>query len=137
MWDSVIRRLLFSFDGIQKAAYLTLMISTSSLPQEIPQARWRSVLQTLLRSRWTFAGLQVLDLATTLAAFHYGGFEVNPLVAGLTQHLGRFRGVAASKVMAVFIALGVKRLVWVVNIFYAGVVFWNVLVLIALSAKSR
>ena len=111
----------------------------SAIPaiQDLPQSQSRTFLRTILRSRWTFIGLQVLDLATTFAAFHYGAFEVNPLVAGLTHHLGRFRGVAASKVMAVFVALGVKRLVWVVNLFYAGVVLWNMLVVIALSAKSR
>jgi hypothetical protein len=113
------------------------MSLTTSRPQELPQPQSRSSLRTILRSRGTFIGLQVLDLATTLAAFHYGAFEVNPLVAGLTQHLGRFRGVAASKLMAVFVALGVNRLVWIVNLFYAGVVVWNILILIALSAKSR
>ena len=113
------------------------MSSTTSMPQDISQPRSQSFLQNLLRSRWTFVGLQALDLATTLAAFHYGAFEVNPLVAGLTQHLGRFRGVAASKVLAVCVALGVKRLVWIVNLFYAGIVVWNALVVIALSARSH
>ena len=107
-----------------------------SVPQEISPPRWL-VVRTILRSRWTFAGLQVLDLLTTLAAFHFGGYEVNPLVAGLTQHFGRFRGVVTSKLIAVVIALGVRRLVWVVNLFYAAVVSWNIIVLIALSANSR
>ena len=113
------------------------MSATTSLPQDIAQPRPQSFLRTLVRSRWTFVGLQVLDLATTLAAFHYGAFEVNPLVADLTRHLGRFRGVFASKALAVFVALGLRRLVWVVNLFYAGIVAWNVLVLIALSAKPH
>ena len=113
------------------------MSSTTLTPPEIPESQSRSFLRTILRSHWTFVGLQFLDLTTTLAAFHYGAFEVNPLVANLTQHLGRFRGVAASKVMAVFIAFGVRRLVWVVNLFYAGVVAWNVFVLVALSSKWR
>src|SRR5262249_19067103 len=39
----------------------------------------------LLRSRYTFIVLQVLDLATTLVAFHMGAFEMNPLVARLAS----------------------------------------------------
>jgi hypothetical protein len=92
-------------------------------------------LRKLIRSRWTFATLQVLDLLTTLVAFHLGAFEVSPLVARLTLQFGRVGGVFMSKVIAVVIALGVKRLLWVVNLFYAGVVCWNVIVLAVLFAK--
>lgn len=91
------------------------------------------VLRKIIHSRWTFATLQVLDLLTTLAAFHWGGLEVNPLVARMTLLFGRFGGVLMSKVIVVLIALGVKRLLWVVNLFYAGVVCWNILVLVILS----
>jgi hypothetical protein len=91
------------------------------------------VLQKIIRSRWTFATLQVLDLLTTLIAFHLGGLEVNPLVARLTLLFGRFGGVLMSKAIVAVIALGVKRLLWVVNLLYAGVVCWNILVLIILS----
>ncbi len=93
------------------------------------------VFKRILRSRWTFAALQVLDLLTTLAAFHAGAFEVNPLVAHLTAQFGRFRGVLISKVVAVAIAMGVRRLVWVVNLFYTVVVGWNVIVMILLYLK--
>ena len=113
------------------------MSSTPSLPQEISQPGWQPVLRRIIRSRWTFFGLQVLDLSTTLAVFHYGGFEANPLVAGLTQHFGQFRGVFTSKLIAILIALGVRRLVWVINLFYAAIVFWNVVVLVGLSAKPH
>lgn len=95
------------------------------------------VLRKLIRSRWTFATLQVLDLLTTLVAFHLGAFEVSPLVARLTLQFGRLGGVFMSKVIAVVIALGVRRLLWVVNLFYAGVVCWNVIVLIILSLKPH
>ena len=93
------------------------------------------VFKRILRSRSTFAALQVLDLLTTLAAFHAGAFEVNPLVAHLTVQFGRFRGVLISKVVAVAIAMGVRRLVWVVNLFYTVVVGWNVIVMILLYLK--
>jgi hypothetical protein len=104
--------------------------SNSGEPRE-----WRVVFRSVLRSRWTFAALQVLDLLTTLAAFHVGAFEVNPLVAQLTFQFGRVRGVLISKLIAVAIAMGVRRLVWVVNLFYTLIVCWNVIVTIALSAK--
>jgi hypothetical protein len=96
---------------------------------------WRVVLSRTLRSRWTFAGLQVLDLLTTLAAFHFGAFEANPMVAHLTLQFGRVRGVLISKLIAVAIAMGVRRLVWVVNLFYTLIVCWNVIVTVVLSTK--
>ena len=93
------------------------------------QREWKVAFRRVLRSRWTFVALQILDLLTTLAAFHVGAFEVNPLVAHLTLKLGRLRGVLISKLIAVAIAMGVRRLIWVVNLFYAVVVGWNVVVM--------
>ena len=69
----------------------------------------------------------------TLAAFRVGGFEVNPLVASLTIHFGRVGGVVLSKMIAVLLMLGVRRRLWVVNLFYIGVICWNVIVVIALA----
>jgi hypothetical protein len=112
------------------------MNSTARLDADLKPTS-RSFLRRLYNSRWTFAGLQLLDLLTTLAAFHFGAFEVNPLVAQLTFRLGRFGGVLMSKLIAVLIALRVKRLVWVVNVFYTIVILWNIIVLVALSAPRH
>ena len=111
------------------------MSSLPVIPEQVQPAppQRLAVLRQLVRSRWTFGTLQVLDLLTTLAAFHAGGLEVNPLVGHLTVLLGRLGGVVMSKVIVVIIALGVKRLLWIVNLFYVGVVCWNILVLIILS----
>jgi hypothetical protein len=110
------------------------MSSLPAVPEQVqPPPQRLAVLRHLIRSRWTFVTLQVLDLLTTLAAFHVGGLEVNPLVAHLTLLLGRLGGVVMSKAIVIIIALGVKRLLWVVNLFYAGVVCWNILMLIILS----
>jgi len=87
----------------------------------------------ILQAKSSFILLQVLDLITTLVAFHYGAFEVNPLVARLTTYLGATGGVLASKVIAVLIAWRVRRLLWVVNLFYLAIVGWNVLVVWALA----
>jgi Domain of unknown function (DUF5658) len=91
----------------------------------------------LLNARSTFIVLQVLDLLTTLVAFHAGAFEINPLVARLTLLLGPAWGVVCSKVVAVVIALGVRRRIWVVNVFYTAVIFWNLIVLISLSMRHH
>jgi hypothetical protein len=88
----------------------------------------------LVHSKWTFLGLQVMDVLTTLAAFHAGAYEVNPLVAHLTHEFGAVRGLIWSKAIAMVIVLPVRRLVWVANLFYAGVVLWNILVLLSLAA---
>lgn len=95
-----------------------------------------SVWRRLLHSRWTFFALQGLDLLTTLAAFRLGAFEVNPLVAHLAVQFGRRNGVVLSKLIAIAIAMGVKRLVWVINLFYAAVVSWNIIVVLALWLKK-
>jgi hypothetical protein len=98
---------------------------------------WRNQTYSILQSRSTFIGLQVLDLLTTLAAFHVGAFEINPLVARLTVLFGRVGGVLSSKVIAVLIALGIRRRLWMVNVFYTAVVCWNVIVLLLLSAGGH
>lgn len=88
---------------------------------------------TLLQSRWFFFALQLLDLLTTLLAFHYGAFEINPIVARLTIMFGKIGGVVCGKLIAVFLAMGVRKRLWIVNLFYIGVVCWNVLILYLLS----
>ena len=101
----------------------------SSIPSESPvtevPAASRSIFKKMLHSHWTFAGLQGLDLLTTMVAFHMGAYEVNPLVAHLTVTFGRFRGVLMSKLIAIGIAMGVRKLIWVVNIFYIAIILWN------------
>ena len=97
------------------------------------QPRWLRI----IRSRWTFVVFQLLDLLTTLAAFRAGAFEVNPLVARLAAQFGGLRGVLISKLIAVAIAMGVRRLVWVVNLLYAGIVAWNIVVLLVLSLNRN
>ncbi len=87
----------------------------------------------ILQTKSGFIVLQGLDLVTTLVAFHLGAFEVNPLVGRLTMILGPTGGVLCSKVVAVVIAMRVRNLMWLVNLFYVGVVCWNTFILLALS----
>ena len=89
----------------------------------------------VLQSRWTFVALQTLDLLTTMAAFHVGAFEVNPMVAHLITYLGRWRGVLASKLIAIAIAMGVRKRLWIVNVFYGAIILWNIIMIVALTTK--
>ena len=100
----------------------------SSSPKSISKKIWNS--------HWTFIGLQALDLLTTMLAFRMGAYEVNPLVAHLTLVFGRFRGVLISKLIAIGIAMGVRRLLWVINVFYAIIILWNSMTLLAPLLKS-
>jgi len=96
---------------------------------------WTAGFKKFVLSRWTFVGLQVLDLVTTLLAFRAGGVEVNPLVAHLTVLFGRVQGVLVSKIIAVAIAMGVKKLMWVVNVFYAIIICWNIVNIVMFPSR--
>ena len=97
------------------------------------QRRKEIKLSHLLDAKSSFIVLQALDLITTLAAFHFGAFEVNPLVGRLTTLFGSAGGVFFSKLIAVLIVLRVRKLMWFANLFYVGVVCGNTFVLLALS----
>ena len=87
----------------------------------------------ILQSRSSFIVLQILDFLTTLLAFHLGAFEINPIVARLTVMFGPVGGVLCSKLIAIFIAAGVRKRLWIVNLFYSGIVCWNIIILVMLS----
>jgi|ERR1051326_504325 uncharacterized membrane protein len=110
-------------------------ISSEPATAEISDSS-KSPSKKILNSHWTFIALQALDLLTTMVAFRMGAYEVNPLVAHLTLTFGRFRGVLISKLIAIGIAMGVRRLIWVVNIFYAIIILWNSLTLLVPFLKS-
>ena len=110
------------------------MTSNSATPIAVEiEPGWKLRVKSLFRSRITFIVLQLLDLLTTMAAFHVGAYEVNPLVARFTVAYGPLRGVLYSKIIAVLIAMGVRRRLWIVNVFYTGIICWNVFVLVTLA----
>lgn len=86
----------------------------------------------ILQEKSSFIVLQTLDLVTTLVAFHFGASEMNPLVGHLAKAFGPVGGILCSKVIAILIALRVRRLLWLVNLFYTGVICWNIFILFAL-----
>ena len=101
----------------------------SSIPSEPAAAEmsnfWKSGFWRVANSHSTFIALQGLDLLTTMVAFRLGAYEVNPMVAHLTVIFGRFRGVLISKLIAIGIAMGVRKRLWMINIFYAVIILWN------------
>ena len=76
-----------------------------------------------------FVYLQVLDLLTTLIGFRLGAGEASPFVRWLIG-LGPAAGVAASKLIALALAalclwVNKARIVGWINYWYAGLVLWN------------
>lgn len=87
-----------------------------------------------------FVYLQFLDFLTTLVGFRLGASEASPFIAQLIHVAGPVMGVAASKavalaIAAVCVAIGRSRLILWANYWYAGLVAWNVYML--LLAGSR
>jgi hypothetical protein len=83
-----------------------------------------------------FIYLQLLDLITTLVGFRIGAAEASPFIAKLIHMSSPVGGVVASK----FVALGIAffcvftrraRIVGWINYWYAGLVVWNLVVILA------
>src|SRR5256886_17612844 len=80
----------------------------------------------IFQAKWSFVALQLLDLATTLFAFHLGGYEVNPLVARMATIFGPIGGVGVSKALAFIIGWRGQKLLGGAKLFYQGEGFWNI-----------
>ena len=59
------------------------------------------------------------------------------VVTHLTMLFGRFRGVLISKLAAVAIAMGVRRLIWIVNVPYIGIVIWNWITITGMVLRAK
>jgi len=62
---------------------------------------------------------------------------VNPLVARLTMLFGRFGGVLMSKFIAVAIAMGVRKRLWIVNVIYIVIVSWNLIMIAGMILHGK
>lgn len=81
-----------------------------------------------------FLYLQILDLLTTLIGFKMGAAEASPFIRCL-MHWGPMIGVAASKLVAVGLAglciwLNKRHLVRWISYWYAGLVVWNLCIIL-------
>jgi Domain of unknown function (DUF5658) len=82
-----------------------------------------------------FVYLQLLDFLTTAAGFKEGAYEVSPFIAQLIHSSSPLLGLAASKVIGLVIgglciAINRVRLIAVINYWYAGLVVWNLCVIL-------
>ena len=82
-----------------------------------------------------FIYLQLLDLLTTLVGFKLGAGEASPFIRML-MHAGPVTGVLASKIVALILggvcvyARKTSLIRWV-SYWYAGLVVWNLMVMLA------
>ena len=82
-----------------------------------------------------FTYLQLMDLLTTLAFLSHGGKEANPLLA-LLLRFDPLSGLLLAKGLAIALAIfclisGREELVSKANVFYAALIAWNVMAIIA------
>lgn len=87
-----------------------------------------------------FLYLQLLDFLTTMIGFKLGASEASPFIAKLIHASSPAIGVAASKVVGLGIGglclfLNRARLVGWINYWYAGVIVWNMFILLAAGGR--
>jgi hypothetical protein len=84
---------------------------------------------------YVFIYLQLLDLLTTFVGFKLGASEASPFIRVL-MHFGPGFGVAASKVLALALGAfcvytGKRHVMRWVSYWYAVLVVWNLMVVLA------
>ncbi len=82
-----------------------------------------------------FVYLQLLDFLTTMAGFKVGAYEVSPFIVKLIHSSSPLLGLVASKAIGLIvgglcIALNRVRLIALINYWYAGLVVWNLCVIL-------
>jgi hypothetical protein len=87
-----------------------------------------------------FLYLQLLDFLTTMVGFKLGASEASPFIAKLIHASSPAVGVAASKVVGLGIGglcvfLNRARLVGWINYWYAGVIVWNMFIILAAGSR--
>jgi hypothetical protein len=87
-----------------------------------------------------FVYLQVLDYLTTLVGFRLGASEVSPFIAKLIHLSSPAIGLGLSKIVGfgiggLCVATQRARLVGWINYWYAGLVVWNLCVILAAGSR--
>lgn len=82
-----------------------------------------------------FIYLQLLDFLTTLIGLHFGLAEASPFIRWLMQW-GPALGLTLSKLLAIFLGglciwLNKRHVVRWINYWYAGLVVWNICLILA------
>jgi hypothetical protein len=89
---------------------------------------------------YIFIYLQLLDLLTTFVGFKLGATEASPFIRVLMQ-VGPGFGVAMSKVLALGLGglcfyTGKLHIIKWISYWYAALVVWNLLVMLAVPAPA-
>lgn len=89
-----------------------------------------------------FVYLQLLDYLTTMVGFNVGAGEASPFIAKLIHLTTPAVGVALSKVTAlaiggVCVASGRIRIVTWINYWYAGLIVWNLSIILHAIARTQ
>lgn len=92
-----------------------------------------------LVTQLTFIALQFADLATTMIAVQMGGVENNLLVSRFMA-IGTLQGLLLAKLAVLAVATGIvwarkSRVLRWANVFFGGVVLWNVVVIARLACR--
>ena len=99
-------------------------------------SKWGQGMMQRLNSKLVFIVLQLGDLLSTLACFHFGLIEKNPINVHLIAALGVLPGLFLAKLLTCTVILPMKRLVWLGNLFYSGVVVWNLFLVSVVGLAS-
>jgi hypothetical protein len=88
-----------------------------------------------------FVYLQLLDFLTTIAGFKVGAYEVSPFIVKLIHSSSPLLGLATSKAIGLAVAglcigLNRVRLIGWINYWYAGLVVWNLCVIIVAQQNA-
>jgi hypothetical protein len=88
-----------------------------------------------------FIYLQLLDFITTVLGFRLGASEASPFVR-LLSHIDPSMGVALSKLLALMLGgvcvwLKKDRIISWINYWYAGLVVWNLCVILRLLSFAH
>lgn len=89
-----------------------------------------------------FVYLQLLDFLTTLVGLGLGASEASPFIAKLIHATSPAWGVAASKILGLAIggiclATNRNRLIMWINYWYAGLIVWNLGVILFASSGAH
>ena len=87
-----------------------------------------------------FIYLQLLDLLTTLVGFRLGAAEASPFIR-ILMHAGPASGVIAAKLVALMlggVCIYIKKynLIRWISYWYAGLVVWNLMVMLTATGGA-
>jgi hypothetical protein len=87
-----------------------------------------------------FFYLQILDFLTTMAGFRAGAIGASPFIVKLMHASSPAMGIVGSKaigltIVGLCIALNKKRLVGWMNYWYAGLVVWNLCMILTVGSR--